>query len=62
MYPAEPVQLILGLNYLLERRSYSLINLRQGRDDVSCWVIDNLSLYVTILSGMDMESPYSAVY
>ena len=47
MYPAEPVQLILGLNCLLERRSDSLINLRQGMDDVSCWVI----IYLISRSG-----------
>ena len=47
MYPAEPVQLILGLNCLLERRSDSLINLRQGVGDVSCWVI----IYLISRSG-----------
>ena len=38
MYRAcELVQQILGLNYLPERRSDSLINFKQGMGDVSCW-------------------------
>ena len=41
------VQQILRQVYLLKRRSDSLINLKQGMDDVSCWVI----IYLISRSG-----------
>jgi len=35
--------------YLLKRRSDSLINLKQGMDDVSCWAgLTSFSVYVTV--------------